>query len=280
MISWASEGAGVGPHTDRYDVFLLQGPGRRRWRLQHTPDPRLDERAEVPILARFKHEVEYVLEPGDMLYLPPGVAHDGTAVDGPCLTYSIGAVAPSVEALQQNWLGYLSQQVEGRVDLKAMYEDRDLTTQTSPVEIADAMVARVEQLLAPVRQTTRDDVEDFLGRLLTGPKPHVVFPPTPKLSRGEVLQRLGRPESIGLALPSRGLVRGRRVFLNGEAAVVDDDAGLQFWSRLVRERRVLGPVSFGGAGLELLIAAFAKGFVRFEGGGSSSSSSSSGRRRR
>jgi 50S ribosomal protein L16 3-hydroxylase len=280
MISWASEGAGVGPHTDRYDVFLLQGPGRRRWRLQHTPDPRLDERAEVPILARFKHEVEYILEPGDMLYLPPGVAHDGTAVDGPCLTYSIGAVAPSVEALQQNWLGYLSQQVEAKVDLKAMYEDRDLTVSSSPVEIGDAMVARVEQLLLPVRQTTRDDVEEFLGRLLTGPKPHVVFPPTPKLSRGELLQRLTRPESIGLALPSRGLVRGRRVFLNGETAVVDD-AGLQFWSTLVRERRVLGPVRIGGAGLEFLLDAFAKGHVRFEGASSSSSSSSSsGRRRR
>jgi 50S ribosomal protein L16 3-hydroxylase len=224
--------------------------------------------------------VEYVLEPGDMLYLPPGVAHDGTAVDGPCLTYSIGAVAPSVEALQQNWLGYLSHKVEAKVDLEAMYEDRDLAVSSSPVEIGDLMVGRVEELLAPVRQTTRDDVEEFLGRLLTGPKPHVVFPPTPKLSRGELLQRLTRPEAIALALPSRGLVRGQRVFLNGEAAVVDE-AGLQFWSRLVRERRVPGPVSLGGAGLELLIEAFSRGFVRFEGGASSSSSSSSsGRRRR
>jgi len=150
---------------------------------------------------------------------------------------------------------------------------------SSPVEIGDAMVGRVEQLLAPVRQTSRDDVEEFLGRLLTGPKPHVVFPEAPKMSRGELLQRLGRPESIGLALPSRGLVRGQRVFLNGHAAVVDD-AGLQFWSRLVRERRVLGPVGIGGAGLELLLEAFARGCVRFEGAPSSSSSSSKGRLRR
>lgn len=279
MISWASEGAGVGPHTDRYDVFLLQGPGRRRWRLQHTPDPRLDPRAEVPILQRFKPDIEYILDPGDLLYLPPGVAHDGTAVDGPCLTYSIGAVAPSVEALQQNWLGFLSQKVEDEVDLADMYADPDLTAAASTTEIGDQMLARVEHLLQPVRQTTRDDVEEFLGRLLTGQKPHVVFPPPQKLSRGEVLKRLLRPESIGLALPSRGLLRGPRVFLNGEVAVVDD-AGRQFWERLLRERRVLGPVTIGGAGLELLLEGFAKGHVRFESGPSSSSASSSGRRRR
>ncbi len=274
MVSWASEGAGVGPHVDRYDVFLLQGSGRRRWRLQHTPDPRLDERAEVPILARFKPDQELVLEPGDMLYLPPGVAHDGVAVDGPCLTYSIGAVAPSVEGLLQNWLAFVSQRVEASVDRAAMYEDPDLRAPVSPIAIDDAMLQRVEQLLAPVRQTSRDDVEEFLGRLLTGPKPHVVFAAPSRLSRVEVLQRLSRPEEVSLAWPSRGLVRGKRVFLNGEAAVVDED-GLEFWSRLVRERRVVGPVSLGGAGLELLIEAILRGFVRF-----SSEASAVGRRRR
>ncbi len=271
MVSWASEGAGVGPHVDRYDVFLLQGAGRRRWRLQYQPDPRLDERAEVPLLARFRCDSEYVLEPGDMLYLPPGVAHDGTAVDGPCFTYSIGAVAPSVEALQQNWLGYLSQKVEETVDLAAMYADPDLVLSASPVAIGDAMIARVEQLLAPVRNPAREDVEEFLGRLLTAPKPHVVFMKTPRLSRGEILQRLAQTVSIHLALPSRGLVRGRRVFLNGEVAVVDEPS-LQFWQILLRERSWSGLARLTGAGLELLLAAFDKSFVSFETGASSSGS--------
>lgn len=283
MISYATEGAGVGPHTDRYDVFLLQGPGRRRWRLQHTPDLRLDESAEVPILQRFKPDVEYILDPGDMLYLPPGVAHDGTAVDGDCFTYSIGAVAPSVEGLLQNWLGFLSQKVEASVDLADMYDDPDLQPSSSPVDLGDAMLDRVEKLLAPVRQTSRTDVEEFLGRLLTGPKPHVEFPAVARLSRVDVLARLNPRTPVTLALPSRGLVRGDHVFLNGEVAVVDDDDTRSFWRELLRERRAAVPLAgLRGAGLDLVADAALKGHLRVDGAGAPSSSSlaSSSKRRR
>jgi 50S ribosomal protein L16 3-hydroxylase len=125
MVSYATEGAGVGPHTDRYDVFLLQGAGKRRWRLQSKGDLSLDDDADVPTVRRFVPEEEHVLEPGDMLYLPPGVAHDGTAVAGPCFTYSIGAIAPSIEGLLQNFLGFLSQRVDDTADLAAMADRRN-----------------------------------------------------------------------------------------------------------------------------------------------------------
>ena len=87
MISFASDGGGVGPHVDSYDVFLLQAYGRRRWRIERDPDPACVPDLPIRQLARFQPRDEWVLEPGDMLYLPPGVAHEGVAL-GPCITCS------------------------------------------------------------------------------------------------------------------------------------------------------------------------------------------------
>src|SRR5688572_9483880 len=94
MISWASDGGGVGPHVDSYDVFLLQASGERRWRIARRFDPALDERAPLKILRRFEPEQELVLSPGDLLYLPPNWAHEGVAMGGDCMTCSIGMRAP------------------------------------------------------------------------------------------------------------------------------------------------------------------------------------------
>ena len=99
MISWAGDDGGVGPHVDSYDVFLLQSRGRRRWRIARRFDAALDERAPLKVLRRFKAEKEYMLEPGDMLYLPPGWAHEGVAIGTECMTYSIGMRAPQRGAL-------------------------------------------------------------------------------------------------------------------------------------------------------------------------------------
>jgi 50S ribosomal protein L16 3-hydroxylase len=93
MISYATDGGGVGPHFDSYDVFLLQAHGRRRWRIGKQKDLTLVEGAPLKILQNFEPEEEFVLEPGDMLYLPPRYAHDGVA-EGECMTYSIGFRAP------------------------------------------------------------------------------------------------------------------------------------------------------------------------------------------
>src|SRR5206468_11058205 len=80
MVSWASDGGGVGPHFDSYDVFLLQTHGQRRWRIGRAHDAKLDPNAPLKILRRFVPEQEFVLDAGDMLYLPPQWAHDGVAV--------------------------------------------------------------------------------------------------------------------------------------------------------------------------------------------------------
>src|SRR5712691_12967904 len=94
MVSYAAAGGGVGPHFDSYDVFLLQGPGRRRWSVGKQRELDLDPNAPLKILRNFRPEKEWLLEPGDMLYLPPGWAHDGVALE-PSFTYSIGFRAPS-----------------------------------------------------------------------------------------------------------------------------------------------------------------------------------------
>ncbi len=110
MVSYAAPGGGVGPHYDHYDVFLLQGHGRRRWRIgqQCTADSPLIDGLELKILADFQQTDEWVLEPGDMLYLPPGLAHDGIAEDE-CMTYSIGFRAPSAGEVLTHFTDFLAQ---------------------------------------------------------------------------------------------------------------------------------------------------------------------------
>jgi len=101
MVSYASDGGGVGPHFDQYDVFLIQGLGRRRWQVGgHGADACTDATPLLPhddlrLLADFRPVEEWVLEPGDMLYVPPRVAHNGVAVGTDCMTYSVGFRAPA-----------------------------------------------------------------------------------------------------------------------------------------------------------------------------------------
>ena len=110
MVSYAAPGGGVGPHFDAYDVFLLQGTGRRRWRYGRQRDLALVPDLPLKILRRFAPTEDAVLGPGDMLYLPPQYAHDGVAVDA-CTTYSIGFRAPAYEELAQHFLDALRDRV-------------------------------------------------------------------------------------------------------------------------------------------------------------------------
>jgi 50S ribosomal protein L16 3-hydroxylase len=220
MVSYATDGGSVGPHDDLYDVFLLQGPGRRRWQVSRQRDRALDPDASIKVLRSFVPEDEWVLEPGDMLYLPPGVAHHGVA-EGPCFTYSIGFVAPSHADLYRSFFSYLGALLGANVDPQAIYEDPDLrSAAAAPYEIGDAMVERMAAVVGGARWN-KADVADFLGRLLTHPKAQMRFAaPARPLDRAafdrRVVGRGGRAGRLALALPSRGLVRRGRLFLNGE----------------------------------------------------------------
>jgi 50S ribosomal protein L16 3-hydroxylase len=257
MVSYAADGGSVGPHDDRYDVFLLQGPGRRRWQISTGGDQRADPTAAIKVLARFVPEQEWLLEPGDMLYLPPGVAHWGVA-EGPCFTYSIGFLAPAHETLVGSFLGYLGATLA--IDPHALYADPDLTLPRRPLDISDAMIAQVADVLERIRWD-RAAVTDFLGRFLTLPKPRfVLVAPRRPLGADELARRLRGRGRLALALPRRGLVRRGRLYLNGASYRADRDT-LRLFTELVSERALALPLRLSRRGLELVHGWYKDGAV-------------------
>ena len=260
MVSYAADGGSVGPHDDRYDVFLLQGAGRRRWQIMRGGDRTVDARAKIRVLARFVADEEWLLEPGDMLYLPPGVAHYGVA-DGPCFTYSIGFLAPAHQLLVESFLGYLAHALVPRIDPDALLADAaPPQPSTGWSNIPDQMVEGMEAVLGAVRWDART-IEDFAGRFLTSPKAHVLFtPPVRPLSRDAFARRLGGRGRLVLALPSRGLVRGRRLFFNGEAHDASR-ATLRLFEALVAERTLPLPRAVDETTLALLHAWYGAGYL-------------------
>ena len=250
MVSYATDGGSVGPHDDLYDVFLLQGPGRRRWQIATRYDPAPDPSAAIKVLRRFEPEEEWLLEPGDMLYLPPGVAHWGVA-DGPCFTYSIGFLAPSHAELAAAFFAYLG--AEGR------YEDPDLAPARAPFTVGDAMVDRVAAALAGIRWD-RGHVGDFLGRYLTMPK-RPPAPPSRPLSPEAFARRLRAPGRLALALPSRGLVRGARIYLDGESYAAGP-ATRAWFTRLLGERALPLPLRLDARDLERVSRWYSEGRLR------------------
>ena len=240
MISYAADGGSVGPHDDLYDVFLLQGPGLRRWQVSAQADRTLDPDAAIKVLKNFTAEEEWLLQPGDMLYLPPGVAHHGVA-EGPCFTYSIGFLAPSRAELIESFLGYLGAARAAGVGEDARYQDPELIPPKDPLELGDAMVAKVAAAIGRVRWDARD-VSDFLGRFLTRPKPRMTFHrPARPLAIEAFARRLAGPGLLTLALPSRGLLRQGRVYLNGDAWEPPRAAAAGFRA-LLRQRTVTLPL--------------------------------------
>lgn len=211
MISYATDGGGVGAHFDSYDVFLLQVQGQRRWRISAQDDLRLKTGLPLKILEHFVPEEEYLLEPGDMLYLPPHYAHEGIAV-GECMTCSIGFRAPSWQELGQAFLEFKADTLE----LAGRYADPGLQASRHPAKLEDELLDRVEQHLRKIR-TTRDDVAVFLGEYLSEPKPSVIFdvpgkPPSPARFRAQALR-----DGVRLHRKTKMLYRGKYLFINGDS---------------------------------------------------------------
>lgn len=150
MISYATDQGGVGAHVDQYDVFLLQGLGQRRWTIDASPNPPMDFRddVELKLLKEFSPTHAWVLEPGDMLYLPPGVPHDGVAV-GECMTFSIGMRAPSTAEMLVDF----AHAVAGQLPDERRYTDPDLRAARESGEIDDAAIERVLRTMPWVRFT-------------------------------------------------------------------------------------------------------------------------------
>jgi 50S ribosomal protein L16 3-hydroxylase len=214
LVSYAADGGGVGPHFDSYDVFLLQGEGRRRWRVGTQRDRELDPRVPHRMLARFRPQHEWVLKPGDMLYLPPGCAHDGRAV-GACTTYSIGFRAPSAQELGTAFLDYLRDNLR----LDGMYADPDLKPQRHAAAIPPVMARKVEHMLRSVRFRATD-VRRFLGEYLSEPKPQIVFSPPRAPLAGRQFETAAHASGVRLDPRTLLLFDDACMYVNGEAIAV------------------------------------------------------------
>lgn len=180
MISYATDGGGVGPHFDSYDVFLLQAQGRRRWRISAQKDLTLAPGLPLKVLQNFTPEHEWVLEPGDMLYLPPHLAHDGVA-EGECITCSIGFRAPQAGELTSQFLNYLADQAGAGPAAERRYADAGQPPATAPARLPEHLVAEAGAILAKIKWSGRE-VSDFLGRYLSEPKANVFFDPPRQVS--------------------------------------------------------------------------------------------------
>ncbi|CAN5711716.1 cupin domain-containing protein [soil metagenome] len=164
MVSFAAPGGSVGAHVDHYDVFLLQAQGRRRWQIDASDAPPLAFRddAELKLLRVFTPSHDWVLEPGDMLYLPPGVPHHGIAEEA-CLTCSIGMRAPAVAELMGDYIDTLA----ASADDALRYGDADLAPARDRNEIDAAAMTRVVAALNRVRMDDADALGDWFGRFIT-----------------------------------------------------------------------------------------------------------------
>lgn len=239
MVSYAVDGGGVGPHFDNYDVFLLQGMGKRRWQISDQADRSLIEGAPLRILKNFQPAEDWVLEPGDMLYLPPHWAHNGVAI-GECTTYSIGFRSPTAQEIGSEFLGWLQE----RICLEGLYADPNLALQQNSAEISSRMVDQIERMLAGIRWS-RADVEAFVGAYLTEPKSHVFFdPPEEPLSRKRFDTAL---RARGFALDPRSLLlfSAAGFHLNGEPLEID--AALRDALATLAHRRALPADAFADA---------------------------------
>lgn len=203
MISWASDGGGVGPHFDSYDVFLLQVSGQRRWRIGRQKNLSLEEGVPLKILSQFEPEEEHLLNPGDMLYLPPRWAHDGVAVGGDCSTYSVGFRVPQRGGLA----GELLQRMADEFDDTTLYRDPDQPATATPA----AMPAALQAFAADGLQRLVKEQELLavaLGEVMTEPKPRVWFD-EPSAEWAEQGLRLDRR--------TRMMYDQRHIFINGES---------------------------------------------------------------
>lgn len=230
MISIATDGGGVGPHFDSYDVFLLQAHGRRRWRISAQKDLTLEPNLPLKILKNFQARHEYLLEPGDMLYLPPHVAHDGVAV-GNCMTISIGFRAPTLSFLAQGMLEQASEHIaadaSGVVDTRAKrspahsalaktYRDVGSPATTTPARLPDLMIKATLDAIEKIR-FDEALAGQFLGIWLTELPPNAYFEP----DSGHIDLNNTIPATGALVLDrcTRLMYRDKQLFINGEVSL-------------------------------------------------------------
>ena len=231
MISYAPPGGTVGPHFDSYDVFLLQVGGKKRWQISSQADDDFIPDAPIRVLQDFRVEEEFVLEHGDMLYLPPKCAHYGVALE-PGMTYSIGFRAAPAQELATQFLVYL----QDHICLDGRYADPELKRQPDPARISEEMVDKVSQMLSQI-VWDKNTVSDFLGHYLTEPKPHVFYDsPDEELDEDEFASEISL-HGVELDRKSLILFHQEMFYCNGEVLEIEP-ADVAVWQQFANQRHL------------------------------------------
>jgi 50S ribosomal protein L16 3-hydroxylase len=264
MVSYAPTGGGVGPHFDSYDVFLLQGQGKRIWRISEQTDLSLIEGAPLRILQNFDMSQEWLVESGDLLYLPPHLAHWGIAVTDnsmDCMTYSIGFRAPKNQELATEFLGFMQDKLnQDLLILDGIYQDPDLTLQDHPAEISYEMVDKVSVNLRKI-EWSNDIIASFLGTYLSDPKADVVFESNKKISTRAFAEKIAK-RGISLDLKSQMLFFGNTFFINGESVKFTNESASTLIA-LADNRRVGPETVKDEVLLKLLYDWYISGYLSF-----------------
>jgi len=264
MISIAGPGGGVGPHFDSYDVFLIQMAGRRRWQISEQKDLSLNPKLPLKILQCFKAEQEWVLEPGDMLYLPPHVAHDGVALDAGCQTWSVGFRSQSYKELLQEGLWRLAESLEDIPGLERRFAD--------PLQEASAIAEQlpaelIKQIEGKLKGLKLHQVSSFLPGItayLSEPKQQAIFDsPIEPLPPDEFDRVLGR-KTLKPHPQTRILSLGTTVFCNGENVSKGQAKEVRLaWRSLSSHKELTGSTRLKSTEQSSLYEAYAAGWLIF-----------------
>jgi 50S ribosomal protein L16 3-hydroxylase len=266
MVSYAAPDGSVGAHVDQYDVFLLQASGHRYWMIDDREDAPTGFRAdqELKLLERFEASHEWLLGPGDMLYLPPGVPHHGIAAgETDCLTFSVGLRAPSVAELAADFVEHLAE----RMPESMRYADPDLEPAREPGEIDGIALKRVRELLANALPADDAAQADWFGRFITRYRAAgFAAPRTPPMTATAFAKKLaaGRGALMRHPLSRFAFQRGRdhaMLFVAGDRFRVDTKLA----QRLCRHLPIALPeaAGFDGDAIELLRTLVNRGHLEF-----------------
>jgi 50S ribosomal protein L16 3-hydroxylase len=264
MISIAGVGGGVGPHFDSYDVFLIQMSGRRRWQISAQKDLSLNPQLPLKILQNFKAEQEWILEPGDMLYLPPHIAHDGIALDAGCQTWSVGFRSPSFKELLQEGLWRLAESLEDIPALNQKFADPKQGATHAAEQLPDELI---KQLGMKLKELKLDQIDGFLPGItayLSEPKQEALFEaPQNPLKPREFLKKL----SVKRLIPhpqTRILSLGKQVYCNGEPVSKGQAPDILLAWQTLSARKALKTNKIRRLDQSSLYEAYLAGWVIFE----------------
>lgn len=264
MISVAGIGGGVGPHFDSYDVFLIQMQGRRKWRISTQTDLRLNPKLPLKILQKFQCEQEWVLEPGDILYLPPHIAHDGIALDSGCQTWSAGFRSPSFKELLQEGLWRLAESLDQIPELENKFSDPKQAATNSPEQIPEELISQLKEQLDALKLNELGQFMPGITAYLSEPKQQAYFDgPEQALNPRAFLQKLAST-NLYAHPQTRILSFGKRVFCNGEEVSKGQSSNVQHaWQMLSAHKSLEGKMLKNAANTSLY-EAYLSGWLVFE----------------